>query len=202
MMNAGWNWSRNVDLVDFRTANGAYKTGFLLANFVIMSGSCAKSVWGSGSCRSCYTKTGSCPDPILGNRTVCFWCRFYIHSINLPGDAGYPYRDPRIGRDGCDPKYSACPAAALLGDLFGVAKFFLVTGCTDMRKRIDGWQLSGYLWNGFRQWFPVPFFCGRCCDRIKALHFEKDGFCLLYKRLDNGHFQWPRNPAEVRNLTR
>ena len=26
-------------------------------------------------------------------------------------------------------------------------------------------------------------FCGRRCDRIKALHFEKDGFCLLYKRL-------------------
>ena len=41
-------------------------------------------------------------------------------------------------------------------------------------------------------------FCGRRCDRIKALHFEKDGFCLLYKRLDNGRFQWPRNSAEVR----
>ena len=26
-------------------------------------------------------------------------------------------------------------------------------------------------------------FCGRRCDRIKALHFEKDGFCLYYKRL-------------------
>ena len=45
-------------------------------------------------------------------------------------------------------------------------------------------------------------FCGRRCDRIKALHFEKDGFCLLYKRLDNGRFQWPRNSSEVRNLTR
>ena len=45
-------------------------------------------------------------------------------------------------------------------------------------------------------------FCGRRCDRIKALHFEKDGFCLYYKRLDNGRFQWPRDPSEVRNLTR
>ena len=45
-------------------------------------------------------------------------------------------------------------------------------------------------------------FCGRRCDRIKALHFEKDGFCLLYKRLDNGRFQWPRNSSQVRNLTR
>ena len=34
--------------------------------------------------------------------------------------------------------------------------------------------------------------------------FGKDqtGFVLLYKRLDNGRFQWPRNPAEVRTLTR
>ena len=45
-------------------------------------------------------------------------------------------------------------------------------------------------------------FCGRRCDRIKALHFEKDGFCLYYKRLDNGRFQWPRDSSEVRNLTR
>ena len=45
-------------------------------------------------------------------------------------------------------------------------------------------------------------FCGRRCDRIKALHFEKDGFCLLYKRLDNGRFQWPRNSSQVRKLTR
>ena len=45
-------------------------------------------------------------------------------------------------------------------------------------------------------------FCGRRCDRIKALHFEKDGFCLYYKRLDDGRFQWPRDSSEVRNLSR
>lgn len=46
-------------------------------------------------------------------------------------------------------------------------------------------------------------FCGRSRDRIKALHFEKTGFVLLYKRLDNsGKFQWPRNEAEVRTLSR
>ena len=45
-------------------------------------------------------------------------------------------------------------------------------------------------------------FCGRKCDRIKALHFDKDGFVLYYKRLDNGRYQWPRNASEVRPLTR
>ena len=95
------------------------------------------------------------------------------------------------------------PAAALLGELSGVAKFFLVTGYTDMRKSIDGlmaivrdtYELDPYSNSLF-------LFCGRRCDRIKALHFEKDGFCLYYKRLDNGRFQWPRDSSEVRNLSR
>ena len=91
----------------------------------------------------------------------------------------------------------------MLGELSGVAKFFLVTGYTDMRKSIDGlmaivrdtYELDPYSNSLF-------LFCGRRCDRIKALHFEKDGFCLYYKRLDNGRFQWPRNSSEVRNLAR
>ena len=84
-----------------------------------------------------------------------------------------------------------------------MAKFFLVTGYTDMRKSIDGlrafvrdtYELAPYS-------NPLFLFGGRRCDRIKALHFEKDGFCLYYKRLDNGRFQGPRDPSEVRNLTR
>ena len=73
-----------------------------------------------------------------------------------------------------------------------------MTGYTDMRKSIDGLmaivrdtcELDPYSNSLF-------LFCGRRCDRIKALHFEKDGFCLYYKRLDNGRFQWPRDPSEV-----
>ena len=39
------------------------------------------------------------------------------------------------------------------------------------------------------------------CDRIKGLLWEGDGFLLLYKRLDNGRFQWPRNETEAKLLT-
>ena len=32
-------------------------------------------------------------------------------------------------------------------------------------------------------------FCGKRCDRIKALLWEEDGFVLLYKRLENGKYK-------------
>lgn len=44
-------------------------------------------------------------------------------------------------------------------------------------------------------------FCGRRTDRIKALWFSGDGFVLLYKRLNNGKFQWPRSKDELKLLT-
>ena len=91
----------------------------------------------------------------------------------------------------------------MLGDLSGVAKIYLVCGHTDMRKSIDGLMASvqqTYQMDPYSN--SLFLFCGRRCDRIKALHFEKDGFVLLYKRLDNGRFQWPRNSKEVKPLTR
>ena len=44
-------------------------------------------------------------------------------------------------------------------------------------------------------------FCGRKKDRFKALYWNKDGFILLYKRIENGNLQWPRNQEEVKKLT-
>ncbi len=92
----------------------------------------------------------------------------------------------------------------MLGELSGVAKIYLVTGYTDMRKSIDG--LMGIIQNTYRldPYSNALFlFCGRRCDRLKALHFDKDGFVLYYKRLDaGGRYQWPRKASEVRPLSR
>lgn len=36
---------------------------------------------------------------------------------------------------------------------------------------------------------------------MKVLYWEGDGFVLLYKRLENGKFVWPRNKDEVMKIT-
>src|SRR5699024_2323296 len=67
-------------------------------------------------------------------------------------------------------------------------------------------HLSGELFSIF-DFSDTPYssslflFCGKRCDRLKALLWEPDGFVLLYKRLDNGRYQWPRNAREVKPLT-
>ena len=96
----------------------------------------------------------------------------------------------------------------MLGDISSANKIYLVTGNTDMRKSIDGLMAivrDAYNLDPYSN--AVFLFCGRRADRIKALHYEKDGFCLLYKRLERTYgeafrFQWPRHASEVRNLTR
>ena len=91
----------------------------------------------------------------------------------------------------------------MIGDLSRVQKIYLVTGRTDMRKSFDG--LMAVIRDNF-QMDPfsnaVFLFCGRKKNTMKALYFDRDGFVLLQKRLDNGKFQWPRNASEVRPLTR
>lgn len=44
-------------------------------------------------------------------------------------------------------------------------------------------------------------FCGESRNKYKALHWDGDGFMLLYKRLETGVLQWPRTSSEVRNIS-
>lgn len=91
----------------------------------------------------------------------------------------------------------------MLADVSGVDAIYIVCGRTDMRKSIDG------LCAVIQDYFPeapdshaLYLFCGRKCDRIKAIIKEPDGVVLIYKRLTaQGSYRWPRNQSEVRNLT-
>ena len=86
-------------------------------------------------------------------------------------------------------------------DLSGVKNYYIACGYTDMRRGIDG--LAAIVMEQFHQ--PIDeeslfLFCGKRTDRIKALYFCGDGYILLYKRLNNGRFQWPRTEDELRLL--
>lgn len=90
----------------------------------------------------------------------------------------------------------------MLANMVGARRIYIACGYTDMRKSIDG--LSAIVKLNFKM---DPFsqslflFCGRRCDRIKALFWDGDGFILLYKRLENGSYKWPRTLGEVKHLT-
>lgn len=79
---------------------------------------------------------------------------------------------------------------------------YIVCGYTDLRRGVDG--LAGIIKQNYGL-DPCSgslfLFCGRRRDRLKALLWEEDGFLLMYKRLDNGGFQWPRSQSEVKLLT-
>ena len=79
---------------------------------------------------------------------------------------------------------------------------YVVCGRTDMRKSIDG--LAAIVQERFKLDLfsdSLFLFCGRSKDKMKALLWEGDGFLLMYKRLENGRFNWPRNENDVRKLT-
>lgn len=90
----------------------------------------------------------------------------------------------------------------MLGDITIAKDIYIACGYTDMRKSIDG--LAALVQDRFEMdpFTPTLFmFCGRRCDRIKALLWEGDGFILFYKKLANGSFQWPRSEDELRPIS-
>ncbi len=80
---------------------------------------------------------------------------------------------------------------------------YIVCGRTDMRYGID--SLAAIIENRFH--LPLFaqgtlfLFCGKKANKIKGLIWEGDGFLLLTKRVETGHFSWPRNSAEAKLLS-
>ena len=90
----------------------------------------------------------------------------------------------------------------MLKEKIGINRVFIACGYTDLRFGIDG--LANEVQNAF-QLDPfdegtLSLFGGRFSKKIKGLLWEGDGFLLLYKRLENGKFSWPRNTEEMRLL--
>ena len=71
----------------------------------------------------------------------------------------------------------------MLADISSVDAIYIVCGRTDMRKSIDG--LCAIIHDQFSMEIDhaLFLFCGRKCDRIKAILKEPDGIVMIYKRL-------------------
>ena len=79
---------------------------------------------------------------------------------------------------------------------------FVRPGVTDMRKAINGLSivateqmqrdpLSGSLF----------LFCNRYRRIMKALYWDRNGFCLWQKRLEKDRFPWPASEEAAREIS-
>ena len=91
----------------------------------------------------------------------------------------------------------------MLYDAKGFDQIFIAPGYTDLRKGIDGLvvNIGAVLKENPYQKNVLFMFCGRSPNKIKCLVWEGDGFLLLYKRLEDGKYRWPRTAKEVMELS-
>jgi transposase len=91
----------------------------------------------------------------------------------------------------------------LLKNINEYSGIYLAVGSTDLRRSVDG------LTHMVKQDFQMdPFgnylflFCNKNRNRLKALTWDKTGFCILYKRLDGmgAKFAWPKEQDALRSI--
>ena len=91
----------------------------------------------------------------------------------------------------------------LTENVFPFSKLILATGRSDLRKGIDGLAAMVRFKYGLDplEKDTLFLFRGTRRDRIKGLLWAGDRFILLYIRLADGCFQWPRTAQEARSIT-
>lgn len=79
---------------------------------------------------------------------------------------------------------------------------YLLTGPTDMRKSVNG--LSALVEKVIRM---DPFsghlfaFCNKKKDLVKVLYWDRNGFCIWYKRYEKHRLHWPENADAVKKMS-
>ncbi|MCL2880100.1 MAG: IS66 family insertion sequence element accessory protein TnpB [Treponema sp.] len=81
-------------------------------------------------------------------------------------------------------------------------RIYLRPGYTDLRKAVNGLtgiiegQMKGEPFSG-----NVYIFCNRERKLLKAVWWERNGFWLSQKRLEQEKYPWPLDEGEARELT-
>lgn len=85
----------------------------------------------------------------------------------------------------------------------GLPCVYLCTASVDFRKAIGGLSSIVEQELDLNPFEPALFvFINRRRDKIKILYWEKNGFCLWYKRLEKQTFKWlPATQASTITLT-
>lgn len=78
---------------------------------------------------------------------------------------------------------------------------FVRTEPADFRKQING--LSILVQEDIKEDLfgnNIFLFCNKMRNRMKILYWDRNGFCMWFKRLEKDRFPWPRNEKEVREI--
>lgn len=72
------------------------------------------------------------------------------------------------------------------------ASVYLHVHPVDFRKSINGLAQIVEQELELDPFSPTMFlFCNRIRDKVKLLYWQRNGFCLWYKRLEKDRFKWP-----------
>lgn len=74
-----------------------------------------------------------------------------------------------------------------------VTDIYLHKAPVDFRKGINGLSLIVEQHMNLNPFSEALFvFCNRTRDKLKVLYWQRNGFCLWQKRLEEDKFSWPR----------
>jgi transposase len=77
-------------------------------------------------------------------------------------------------------------------------EIYLQVGSTDMRKQINSLSIQVQEAMELDPFSGGVFvFCNRKRTTVKALYWDRNGFCLWQKRLERDRFRWPETKDEV-----
>lgn len=72
-----------------------------------------------------------------------------------------------------------------------IPEIYIVQNVTDLRKGIDGYaSIVQNLYHIILFQDALFIFCNKHRNKIKYLYCDGNGFWLLYKRLEKGHFNF------------